>query len=404
MPDKKRVLFVDDEPRILDGLRRMLRSMRHEWRMSFAESGQEALAILANESFDVIVVDMRMPGMDGAQLLSEVRKRHQIVRIVLSGTAHKKAILRAVGLAHQYLSKPCDAETLKSVLARAGALRGLLAADAEATNSHPNDELGRLICQMESLPSLPSLHKELVEELGSPEPSTEAVGQIVSRDMGMTARVLQLVNSTFFGPRHHVAGPAQAVTLLGLETVKALDTRVFSPFDQANVESLSLRPLWEHSAAVGALARRIAVAENAGQESTDYALMAGLLHDVGKSVLAAHLPVEYGAALALAARKGVASPEAERAVFGATHAQVGAYLLGLWGLPDPIVMAAALHHDPIDGQFNVLTAVQAADFLWHQACPTSRENVSAQLDDTYLARPGLAERLAVWREICQEAT
>jgi len=116
MPDKKRVLFVDDEPRILDGRRRMLRSMRHEWKMSFAETGQEALAILANQPFDVVVVDMRMPGMDGVQLLSEVRKRHQIIRIVLSGTADREAILRAVGLAHQYLSKPCDAETLKSVL------------------------------------------------------------------------------------------------------------------------------------------------------------------------------------------------------------------------------------------------------------------------------------------------
>ena len=397
MPCKKRVLFVDDEPRILDGLRRMLRSMRHEWEMSFAESGQEALDILAKESFDVIVADMRMPGMDGAQLLSEVRKRHQTVRIVLSGTADREAILHAASSAHQYLSKPCDAETLKSTLVRAGALPGLLA----------NDELRRLISQMETLPSLPSLYNELLEELQSPELSTEAVGQIVSRDMGMTAKVLQLVNSTFFGGGQHVPSPTQAVTLLGLETVKTLATHVFSPFNQAELENLSLDSLWDHSVAVGAFAKRIARAEGAGQRSANCALVAGLLHDVGKLVLAANFPEEYGTALALSTRKGNGLPEAEEETFGATHAEVGAYLLGLWGLPDPIVVATAFHHSPTRSQvkqFSPLTAVHVANVLEHQARPTNRIDAASQLDAAYLAELGLAERLTLWRKICQQTT
>lgn len=373
----------------------MLRSMRHEWEMSFAESGQEALDILAKKSCDVIVADIRMPGMDGAQLLSEVRKEHRTVRIILSGVADRGAILQAVGSAHQYLSKPCDAETLKSTLARAGALSGLLA----------NDELRWLISQMESLPSLPSLYKRLVEELQSPEPSTEAIGQIVSRDMGMTAKILQLVNSTFSGDNQHVPSPTRAVTLLGLETVKTLAAHMFFQFDQTKLESLSLNSLWDHSVTTGAFAERIARAEGAEQCSADSALVAGLLHDVGKLVLAASFPEEYGTALALTARKGIGLPEAEKEVFGATHAEVGAYLLGLWGLSDPIVVATAFHHSPTRSQvkqFSPLTAVHIANVLEHQACSTNRIEAASQLDAVYLAELGLAERLTLWQKICKE--
>jgi len=372
--------------------------MRHEWQMSFAEGGQEALEILSREPFDVVVADMRMPGMDGAQLLTTIRERNpQIVRIMLSGTADRDPILRALGTIHQYLSKPCDAEALKSTLARVGVLHDLVT----------NDKLRRLISQMETLPSLPSLYQEVTEELESPEPSTETVGQIVSRDMGMTARILQLVNSTFFGSKQHVTSPTQAVTFLGLETVKTLSTHMFSQFDQTNLEDLSLNSLWGHSVTVGTFARRIAMAENAGQESADHASMAGLLHDVGKLVFAANLSEEYGAALALAAREGIRLPEAEREVFGAAHAEVGAYLLGLWGLSDPIVLATAFHHSPARSQakhFDSVTAVHVANTLEHEAHPTSRTGTASQADATYLAELGLAERLSLWRKICRETS
>src|SRR5262245_37814840 len=99
----KKILFVDDEPNVLQGLERMLRSMRHEWEMQFAMSGPAALERLAEQTFDVIVSDMRMPGMTGAQLLTEVSQRHpHIVRIILSGQADQEDILRSVGPTHQY--------------------------------------------------------------------------------------------------------------------------------------------------------------------------------------------------------------------------------------------------------------------------------------------------------------
>jgi len=221
MPNKKRVLFVDDEPRILDGLKRMLRHMRDEWEMSFVESGEAALKVLESARFDVVVSDMRMPGMDGAELLTRVMERYpQIVRIVLSGHADKEMILKTVRPAHQYLSKPCDPEKLRSTVARASALRGLLA----------DELLKQLVSQMSTLPSAPSLYNEVMNELRSGEGSVQRVGEIVSKDVGMTAKILQVVNSAFFGVPRHVESPAQAVSLLGLETIKALalSAQVFS--------------------------------------------------------------------------------------------------------------------------------------------------------------------------------
>ena len=221
---KKRILFVDDEPKILEGLQRTLRSMRQEWEMQFAGSGQEALECLSKEPFDVVVSDMRMPGMDGAQLLKEVMRLYpQIARIILSGHSDQEIVLKSVRIAHQYLAKPCEAETLKSVVTRTCALRELLADDA----------VRRMVSNMDSIPSLPSLYAEIMEEIQSPNASIQRVGKIISKDMGMTTKILQLVNSAFFGLRRHVSSPSQAVSLLGLDTIRALvlSVHIFTHFD-----------------------------------------------------------------------------------------------------------------------------------------------------------------------------
>ncbi len=144
----KNLLFVDDEPRVLQGLQRQLHGMRHEWDMHFVENGAAALEYMAREPVEVIVSDMLMPGMDGAQLLGEVLLRHpHTVRLVLSGHADREAVLRLIGPAHQYLSKPCNAEELRAAIARALALRDLLA----------NDQLKQLASKVKSLLSTPTV-------------------------------------------------------------------------------------------------------------------------------------------------------------------------------------------------------------------------------------------------------
>ena len=112
--DKRKILFVDDEPNILQGLRRMLHSMRRDWDMEFAESGQQALELLNNSHFDVVVTDMRMPGMNGLELLNEIKRLYpEVIRIVLSGQASKEIIIQSVGPIHQYLSKPTNSYKMK---------------------------------------------------------------------------------------------------------------------------------------------------------------------------------------------------------------------------------------------------------------------------------------------------
>ena len=393
----KKILFVDDEPRVVQGLRRMLHGMRREWDMSFAESGQEALDLLSNDKFDVIVSDMRMPGMDGAQLLAEVRERYPyMVRIVLSGQSDQETILRSIESAHQYLSKPCDAATLRSTVSRACSLRNVL----------HNETLQQCISTLRSLPSLPSLYVKLMDELRSPSPSIAKVGDVISSDVGMTAKILQLVNSAFFGISQHVSSPTQAVNLLGLETIKALvlSAQVFSQFEAERLPPHLAKHLWKHSLATGAYARAIARIEDSDAQTSDHAFMAGLLHDVGKLVLAVNLFDRYSKALDLSQEERLPLINAELKTLGISHADVGGYLLGLWGLPDPIVEAVAFHHYPAEcpaESFIPLTAVHAANVFEHEMHADGTDVVSV-VDPDYVSRLGLGNRLEAWQDICED--
>jgi len=395
-PTVKRILFVDDEPKILEGLQRMLRPMRDAWDMQFAEGSEVALNDLKQQPFDVVVTDMRMPGMDGAMLLSRVRSDYpHIVRIVLSGHSDQELVLSSVGQAHQYLSKPCDPELLKQTIGRACVLRDLLA----------NNSLMLLVSQMQSLPSLPSLYMELMQELEAPEPSTKKIATIISKDPGMTAKILQMVNSAFFGLRRHVSNPADAVSLLGIDIVKslALSIQIFSQFANIRIPGLTLEELWQHNMSVAVLAKQIAKLENQSTQVIEESFTAGLLHECGKLILAARLPKEYGSMLATMKSENLKVVEAERKVFGATHPEVGAYLLGLWGLPDSIVEAVAFHQAPTQcpaQEFTPLTAVCIADYLTDQANPTELDSsVNADEVLNYLTRLGLKDRLTRWEEL-----
>lgn len=389
----KRILFVDDDASVLAGLRRMLRGMRHEWETVFANSGAEALTLLANSSFDVVVTDMRMPGMDGTQLLQEVARRHaDVVRIVLSGQADGNTVLRSIGAAHQYLSKPCDEESLKTAISRALLLRRWI---TEPT-------IKQLVTRVTSLPSLPSLYCDLISELQRAEPSIQRIAEIISHDVGMTAKILQLVNSSYFGVRRHIATPGQAVLHLGVDVLRALvlSVNTFAEFKHVAMLGFSIDALFDHSLTVGAVAKHLAQKTSGCSEQANDALVAGMLHDVGKLVLASNLEEQYLAALALAEREPMALVEAETKVFGCTHAEVGAYLLALWGLPDSVVEAVAFHHQPsrsAAASFSTLTAVYLANVLAHERDGGLLEQVP--VDDAYLISNGLPGRLDFWRDL-----
>jgi HD-like signal output (HDOD) protein/ActR/RegA family two-component response regulator len=392
---RKKILFVDDDSNVLDGIRRMLRDKAKEWDLHFRQSGADALALAATELIDVIVADLRMPGMDGAHLLREIMLKHpRTVRIILSGQSDQDAIFSTVGTSHQFLSKPCDASALRTTIGRALALRDLLG----------DEKLKIVLGALGTLPSLPALYAEVVDELRSPEASILRVGDIIARDVGMTARVLQLVNSAYFCLPQRITNPAHAAALLGIETIKTLvlTVGVFTQFKEAKGSGLSIEAALADCFEVAALAADIARSEGVAKEVVEASFRGGMLRDVGNLVLACKCPEQYAAALAHARKQQVSQIEAERRLFSTSHAEVGGYLLGLWGLPNPIVEAVAFHHSPAfcpTGGFAPVIAVHVADALVSRRRALPGGVAANDVNESHLETIGLGGRLAAWREL-----
>lgn len=394
---KKKILFVDDEPMILQGLQRMLRPMREAWDMVFVDGGEKALAAMAESPFDVVVTDMRMPAMNGAELLLEVRRRHPMtVRLILSGHADKELVAQCLGVAHQYISKPCDPEQLKVMIQNACLIGG----------DRVTDQVKAILGSIDRLPCMPEIYRELEAALDDPESTTERLGAIIQKDMGMTAKILKIVNSAFFGLRRTISSPFEAVTYLGVDTVKGLvlANSIFEGADPITTRHLSLPDLWRHSLDTAAGAKTIALAEGATRQQADDAFVGGILQDVGILVLAGSFPEAYDRVSEILLAEGVQLTTVEQEEFAVTHAEVGAYLLGLWGIPSPVLSVVSLHHSPHrikEPGFHPAVAVYAADILVGEkgGNPLFR---TGRLDMITLGRLGLGDRVDAWRRALQD--
>lgn len=378
-----RILFVDDEVSILDGLQNLLHKQRHLWHMVFSQSGEAALAELQKAPFDVIVSDMRMPGMDGATLLTAVKESYpNVARIVLSGQAERDALIKALPVAHQFLSKPCDGEMLRVVIERACRLQRLLT----------DETIRTAIGKLDALPSAAATYHDLTQALASPDVGLTTVAAVVERDPAMAAKVLQLVNSAYFGLAQRVTSVAQAMVYLGADTMKGLvlTSQVFALAEQRQLPGLSVDALQEHSLMTARLAKRLVV----NQRVADDAFTAGLLHDIGQIALSVSMPETY--AEILRASRDLPLHEAEHARLGVSHAEVGAYLLGVWGLPFSVVEAVAYHHRPSTveaGDREVLAAVHVADTLVEAG-----DAATTGVDVAFLEASGWASALPKARE------
>lgn len=395
-PRLKRVLFVDDEDMVLLGLRRLLRAGGKPWELEFSLGGEAALRACEVNSFDVVVSDMRMPGMDGLELLTEIRDRFPgTARMILSGYSAPQSALSAVGVAHRFLSKPCDAAELESAIERVCVLR-------DALNS---EELQKVVGVIGPLPSLSETFRALTKLIESPAATVRQVADVVRRDPPMAAKVLQLVNSAFFGPAQTVSSLHVAVSHLGMSTIRNLVLvadafRVFTPGPQ--ISSGEVEALWEHSRRAALIAGKLPM-ERSIRELT---VIAALLHDIGRLVLMSKMPAQFCAVRALVREKNCAVFEAEQQLLGVSHAEIGAYLLGLWGIPVEIVDAVLSHHRPVPvagADFGVLEAVFVADLLAHEALP--EDGVSYEMrepDRICLEQMGLLDRLPEFRRLALE--
>jgi len=389
---KAKILFVDDEPSMIRVLRMGMRSMAGEWDTFFAEGGEQGLALINEQTFDVIVTDMRMSGVNGAQLLNHVLRLHpQTVRIILSGYSDLRDVVNCVGLTHQFLTKPCSLEELKNCLKRVTSVKQQLG----------SEKLRELTGGMANLPSLPELYVEIADVLQSPVSSTQRIGEIAAKDPALTAKLLQLSNSAFFGFSRKVFSVAEAVQLLGVGIIQALALAVplFSAFDRKKCPNFSIEQVWDHSAGTATVGRKISVSHQGGAYLADQAFAAGILHDIGKLILADKMPEQYQEIIKEANAAGRPISELERQHLQVTHAEVGAYLLALWGLPVPLVEAVACHHQPNRCGSNELClagVIHVANALQHELAPQTG-NFFSPVNAEYLQQTGITHEYENWR-------
>ncbi len=327
---KFKILFVDDELNVLNGIKRMLYSMRREWEIFYAQSGMQALAILKKNKIDIIISDIKMPGMDGAQLLSEVKNKYpQIIRITLSGYADETYALKNTRNVHQSLIKPTNAKDIKNTVERALNLRKIL----------NNFELQKTINAIEQLPSLPEIYIKLEKEINTPNFSIEKIADIVSTDPLITAKILQLTNSAFFGLPIKTTNIKQALNYLGMNTFQTLvlTIKLFNSISSSNPNIKFYQNIFTHSKKVAFIAKKLSLKKNIPFQKSEEIFISGLLHDIGKLIILKNIGNNK-------INNSNELYEYELKILKTSHAEIGAYLLGIWGFPDSIVEAVAFHH------------------------------------------------------------
>jgi len=391
---KRRILFVDDDVQVLKELQALVKPMEKEWALTFAGSGPKALECLEAHAFDAMVTELRMAEMDGLKLLEEVARLHpKTLRIAFSSPTERELLVRSVGLVHQALPKPFHLDDLLAMVGNAIRLGSQVV----------DDEVKRVIGRMDYLPSVPHLYQELRQALEGEDATVKVVGDIIRQHVGSTAKILSLLNSAFFGLRRAVESPQEAVAFLGTETIKVL-VLAHGLFDQSGdlgTKSIAILDIWNHSLSVARGARALAAMEGLSRPLKAEAFMGGMLHDVGILVLAKNFPERFDRVVELSRTEKLSLNKAETQEFGLGHPEVGAYLLGLWGIQPAVLKAVSLHHTPSllrATSFNPVLAVHLADEL----CGAQGHHdlfERSELDERALFTLGLRDHLTGWRKI-----
>lgn len=394
---KKNICFAGFAESELPELRAAIAASNPLWESHFVTDAPAALALLKDKRFDALVANMDMPGKNGAELLREAHETcPNTLGFIVGEVTDQAHIINCIGGTHQFIRRPFQPVKLVATLKR-----GLKRDQWLAT-----EELRKLAGKLRRMPSLPSTYFNLTREIESVNATMQGIGSVIARDPVATARLLQICNSAAFGLVQKVTDPVHAVTLLGIETVKSLvmSLQIFSQGDVARDSGISLEILWEHSLQVAKFARQITLKQTGDLRLAGDAFTAGLLHDVGRIVLASNLPKEYAGIIASAREHARPLHEEETAKLRVNHAEVGAYLLGLWGLPSEIVEAAGGHHAPgqtvYASEFSLLGAVHAANVFAHEMGGQTDGLCLPQLDSDYFRMVKLDDQLAGWRECC----
>ncbi len=384
-----KLLFVDPDTNALDAYKRLLKALRPTWSASYAANGREAIQIMRKLKPDAMITELNMTIENDADLLKAVQKFYpDVIRIVLSSESDAQAetILRATQSAHRFLAKPCKGETLLANIEQAAELRKIL----------NRRELREIISGMPYLPSLPQLYHDLLRAMESPLVSIAELGDIIARDVSMTTRVLHLVNSAFFGLPRQVSNPREAAAMLGLNVLKSLIlyVKLFFAAPDSKFPGFSLDDMWAHSSLTARLSREIARDLGGNSRIQEDAFLAGMLHDVGKLLLLEQPKYFNTVTWKQSENNDLTFADAEYLEYSTSHAEIGGYLLGLWGLPDPVVEAVACHHRPtqISGETSrVLAATYLANAM---LCREAGDEI--KFDETLLSQGKIKNMLPAW--------
>jgi HD-like signal output (HDOD) protein len=387
-----RILLITGDSQEMAELKRGFRNCSFDWEISFQSSLPSPDA--KTEPCDVVVLS-EGPEISAVKALTQLSQQFPNAVRILMVKPGSQMSQDKVCLAHQYLAKPCEPNFLNEAIDRAKFLRDLLA----------NAKFRNLVSQVKALPTMPSIYVEVMRELRTEDPSVIKLSYLISQDPGMCAKLIQMVNSPFFGLQGNVTNPADAIFHLGMNAVKqlVLSIGILTSFEN-KPGVIAFDRLWSHSWATGALARKLAQREMLPDPVIENAFLSGLLHDVGKLVLATGLRTEYTKVQQHRWRTQVQLSQAELELLGATHAEIGAYLLGLWGLPTKLIEAVATHHRPVADKkkkFSLVTALHVADCL-EQETRSDPQVCCSKLDMAYLAELGLVDRIEDWRKVAFE--
>ncbi|OUW17860.1 MAG: hypothetical protein CBD18_03810 [Opitutales bacterium TMED158] len=359
-----RILIIDDEISCLDVLKTALTPKDDEWLIERSNNPQQALDSIRSNPPVVVICDYSMPQINGAELLKEVERSHPFVQRFIMAAPDERGLLEAgIGSVFHYLPKPCPASRVVSEIQRSLSIESWLGAE----------RIRRIAESVGTLPCLPPLYSKVMNALESEDCTLDQVAQEIATDLSISAKILQIVNSSYFGFEQEISDISQAVAILGIEIVKnlVLALQVFEedgpPANQAFADKL-----WRHSLEVANGAKAIALYETENRKRSEEAYASGLFHDLGKLIMQRADPEKFHSVSAGVGRDGKDPLEAERDAFGCNHTEVGAYLLARWGLPVHVVESAALHHDTAAGSsdsFSTLTAVRVANDLISKSAP-----------------------------------
>jgi HD-like signal output (HDOD) protein len=400
------ILFIDNDDGQFDAIKKPIYGWSIHSRQTL-EEGKEFL--LQNENTNIVIVNVDLHGLEGIQFLSDIKLGlPEIVRFSAIANEAAPISLKASSVSNQCIAKPYIENELKVLLMRAVSLRERLSGCTFRERLH----------EISGLPSLPKLYKEITDEMYSPNPSLARVSELIEQDISLSAKILQVVNSAAIGLRNEVTLVSQAATLLGMEKLSSmvLLAEVYSMVGNATLPAgFSLEGLWAHSLKVANYSKIISQEAIEDRQLADSSMTAGMLHDVGMVILAAHFSTELVTVLSITKEQELTLWDAEKEVFGTTHAEIGGYLLELWGLPDPIVEAVTFHDLPSsipeedypsmvpEHGFTPLTAVHVGNYFCEDERRSAYGGTEGDIDSHYLERLGFMENVPQWLEICLDA-